>query len=322
MSRALQPRPDLTVLIRQIALAGESAGIGNHLDVELTSAVLEEAARFAYAELEPLNAREYESAPAIHDGHVRLSPDHIAAWKTFAGGGWLGLDTPEDAGGQGLPTVLAVSAQELFDRSCAAFGMLGVSTRSAVRLINAYADQAVRTEWVPPLLAGDWGATICISEVGAGSDLARIRTRARTDAGGTWRIAGEKNWISFGDHNATQRIGHCVLAQTQAGLSLFLVPNSWDGAHNGVVLRRLEKKLGLHLSPTCALGFENARAILLGAEGRGLAQMFVMITNMRLNVGADMPASGCRGEGDRCRFPSRATPTCVARSWRWSRGSR
>lgn len=291
MSRALQPRPDLTILLRQLVLACESTGVHDALDSDLASAILEEAARFASAELEPLNALERDAAPSIVNANgegarVRLSPCHIAAWKTFAEGGWLGLDTPAEIGGQGLPLVLALAVQEVFDRACPAFGMLGVSARSAVRLIAAHADEATRAEWIAPLLTGAWGATICISEVGAGSDVARIRTRAGRDAQGIWHIDGEKNWISYGDHDATARIGHCLLARTDAGLSLFLVPDTWDDMPNGVLVRRLEEKLGLHLSPTCALGFEKARGIMLGSEGRGLAQMFVMIANMRLSVGA------------------------------------
>ena len=285
MSRAYQPRPEVAVLVRQVALACGNAGLNENVDLDLVSAILEEAARFAHAELEPLNGQEHEASPVIVDGRVRLAPQYIATWEGFAEGGWLGLDTPEQAGGQGLPVILAVAAQELFDRSCPAFGMMGVPIRSAIRLIDAFADAPTRAEWLPPLLSGKWGATICISEVGAGSDVARIRARARP-AGSGWRVTGEKNWISFGDHDATARIGHFVLAHTDAGLSLFLVPSTWNAGDNGVAVRRLEEKVGLHLSPTCALGFENARGILLGQEGRGLAQMFVMITNMRLNVGA------------------------------------
>ncbi|MDO9486806.1 MAG: acyl-CoA dehydrogenase family protein, partial [Sphingomonadaceae bacterium] len=125
---------------------------------------------------------------------------------------------------------------------------------------------------------------------GAGSDVGRLRTVARARADGTWAITGEKMWISFGDHDLTPRIGHCLLARTDRGLSLFLVPShlpSGDGPEqrNAVVVRRLEEKLGLHGSPTCALGFEEATAWLIGVEGRGLQQLFVMITNMRLSAG-------------------------------------
>jgi alkylation response protein AidB-like acyl-CoA dehydrogenase len=165
---------------------------------------------------------------------------------------------------------------------------LPVPIRSAVRLIDTYASPELRAEWLPKLLFGEWGATICISEVGAGSDVSRMTTTARPNDDGTWSITGEKQWISFGNHDLTDQIGHCLLARTQGakGLSLFLVPDRIDGQQNGVFVRSLERKLGLHLSPTCAMGFEDARGHLLGEEGRGLAQMFVMIANMRMSVGA------------------------------------
>ena len=113
-------------------------------------------------------------------------------------------------------------------------------------------------------------------------------TTAVNQDDGSWSIRGEKQWISFGDHDLSERIGHCLLARTAdaKGLSLFLVPDSSDGRRNAITGRRLEEKMGLHASPTCALGFEGARGLLLGEEGRGLAQMFVMITNMRMSVGA------------------------------------
>jgi alkylation response protein AidB-like acyl-CoA dehydrogenase len=168
--------------------------------------------------------------------------------------------------------------------------MLSVSQRAAAKLIAAYGDDATQTDWLPKLASGEWGATICISEVDAGSDAGRIRTTATPLGDGRWSITGEKCWISFGDHDLTPRIGHCVLARTPgaapggAGISLFLVPGGGEqGA--AVSVRRIEHKMGLHGSPTCALGFEAAVGVMLGDEGRGLAQMFVMITQMRIAVG-------------------------------------
>ena len=293
MQRAQQPPADTAILarhlgvIRELEQLRERSAEAAAADDELIAAVLDEAARLAHAQLEPLNAEEQSEAPVLAEGRVRLSEGHRAAWSGYVEAGLLGLDMPADVGGQGLPLVLAVAVQELFDRSCPAFGMLPVPIRSAVRLIGAYGDEALQAEWLPQLASGEWGATICISEVEAGSDVARIRTRAEP-AGEVWRIEGEKQWISMGDHDAVERIGHCLLARTPGakGLSLFLVPSSWEGGDNGIRVRRIEEKLGLHLSPTCALGFEGSRAILLGEEGRGLPQMFVMITNMRLAVAA------------------------------------
>ena len=252
-------------------------------------AIFDEAAAFAADRLDPLSLDGERNPPRWENGKVVTSALHGEIWRDYAQAGWLTLDLPENVGGQGLPLAVAVAVQEIFDRHSAAFGMMAVSGRSAARLIRAWAAPDVAAEWVPNLLSGEWAATICISETGAGSDAMRMTTTGRQDADGNWLITGEKHWISFGSHDLTSRIGHCLLARTQGqkGLSLFLVPDRLeDGSSNGVMIRSIEDKLGLHLSPTCAMGFEDAQANLLGEEGRGLAQMFTMITNMRISTGA------------------------------------
>jgi alkylation response protein AidB-like acyl-CoA dehydrogenase len=199
----------------------------------------------------------------------------------------------EAAGGQGLPLALAAAAQELFDAADPGFGMLAINARCAGRLLERHGDPATQAIWLPKLASGAWGATICISEPQAGSDVGRIRTRAVEEVDGTWRLTGEKCWISYGDHDLTERIGHFALARAQGapagtrGLSLFLVPDRLeDGRRNSVTATRLEEKLGLHGSPTCALAFEDAVAVPIGPPGRGLRTLFAMIVAMRLGVAA------------------------------------
>ncbi len=257
---------------------------------ETTVAILEEAVRFADGVLAPLNVSMDGAGAVVQDGRVRTAPGHQPAWAEFVAAGWPSLDHPVSSGGQQLPLALGAIVQEQFDRACPAFGMLPVPQRSAARLIAAFGDPAQQAEWLAGLAAGTIGATICMSEVGAGSDALQIATRARQDQAGAWRITGEKCWISFGDHDLTERIVHCVLARSEAPgappqLSLFLVEGG-AAQQGAVILRRIEAKLGLHGSPTCSLGFEGARGHLLGTPGRGLQQMFVMITQMRLAVGS------------------------------------
>jgi hypothetical protein len=296
--RATLPPADIDLIALQIELAPQIERVRSlqpsfaAADRETVAAILAEAAKFAEAQLGPLNEVGDRSGCTIVEGRVRTPPGHRAAWAQYVEGGWPALDHPEADGGQGLPLVLAAGVQEVMDRSCPAFGMLPVPQRSAAKLIAAHGDAELRREWLPRLISGEWAATICISEPGAGSDVPRLRTMARPLDERRYRITGEKIWISFGDHDLTPRIGHCLLARTPGtdGLSLFLVPDTIDGPdgatrRNGVVVRRIEEKLGLHLSPTCALGFEDAEGWLIGTEGRGLAQMFVMITSMRLAVG-------------------------------------
>jgi alkylation response protein AidB-like acyl-CoA dehydrogenase len=266
-------------------------------------AVLREAARFAARHLAPLAAAMDRPGCTLDEGRVRTAPGHAAAWREYAGDGWAGLTAPEAAGGQALPMALAAAVQEVMDAANPAFGMLGINARCATRLLASHGDAAMRADWMPRLASGEWGATICISEPQAGSDVGRIRARAEQRADGVWTVTGEKCWISYGDHDLTQRIGHFLLARPRGapegtrGLSLFLVADRLDdGRRNGVTVARLEEKLGLHGSPTCGLAFEAAEAVPVGLPGRGLATLFAMIISMRLGVasqGAAVAQAAC-----------------------------
>ena len=266
------------------------------LQSDMMAAVLDQASRFSTERLTPFDCGADRAGCALQDGRIVLAPGHEAVWADFRDAGWGAIDIPASYGGQGLPAALAIPVQEMFDRGSVSFGMAPGAARSAARLLQTHATPAIADAWIPKLAAGAASATICISEPDAGSDVGRIRTAATRCGDGTWRIAGEKVWISYGDHPLTDEIAHLVLARSDPsaagthGLSLFLVPSvikRRDGAaaRNAVVVRRLEEKLGLHGSPTCALGFEDAEALLIGAEGRGVAQLFRMIVAMRLQVG-------------------------------------
>jgi alkylation response protein AidB-like acyl-CoA dehydrogenase len=259
---------------------------------EMVEAVLDGAAHFASDVLVSLNNTMDAVGCKLVEGRVVTAPGHRESWANYVAAGWPAIEAAPEVGGQGIQLALTFAVQAVFDRACPAFGMLPVPQRSAAKLIEAFGDDATRTEWLPELTKGSRGATICISEVEAGSDLRRIRTRAAQDENGDWRVTGEKCWISFADHDLTEQIGHCVLTLApmpdgREGPTLFLVPSQLpNGTRNGIFVRRIEHKMGLHGSPTCVLGFEGAEARLLGEPGRGLAQLFVMIVNMRLAVGA------------------------------------
>ena len=260
------------------------------LDEGTIVAILEQAAAFATDTLEPLNRAMDAQGAQLRGGRVHTAPGHREAWAAFVANGWPSIDHEAGYGGQQLPLPLCLAVQEIFDRACPAFGMLPVPQRSAARLIAAFAAQDVKEALLPALASGELGATICISEAGAGSDVLQMRTRAREAPDG-WRISGEKCWISYGDHDLTDAIVHCVLARSDDGtamrpeISLFLVDTRVAG-QDGVQVLRIEEKLGLHGSPTCTLAFDEAPATIIGERGRGLAQMFVMITQMRLAVSA------------------------------------
>ncbi|QDL92797.1 acyl-CoA dehydrogenase [Paroceanicella profunda] len=265
------------------------AQLHGEVDDTLAAAVIGEAAKLAEAVVAPLDAVADREGCRLEAGRVRTPKGFRAAFHALGEGGWIGMDLPEALGGQGLPLALHTACQTFFDRACPAFVMAPGPSRCAAVLLAEHADAGLRDTWVPRLAGGDWAATICISEPDAGSDVGRIRTRARPAPGGGWHITGQKIWISFGDHDLTPRIGHCLLARVEGaaegtrGLSLFLVPSTReDGSRNAVHTLRIEEKLGLHGSPTCALAFEEAEARLIGVPGRGLSQMFTMIERMRL----------------------------------------
>ena len=265
-------------------------------DAEVVGFMLSEALRFASEKLAPFDTVADREGCRLEAGRVVLATGHRELWHDYRAAGWAGLDIAPEYGGQGLPRILATAVQECFDRASVTFGMVPGAARAASRLLQQHADTVLAKTWISKLATGDWGATICISESGAGSDVGRIRTSARRTTAGSWLVSGEKMWISYADHDLTERIGHIVLARPQGaaqgirGLSLFLVPSILDrqdgiAARNRVAVRRIEEKLGLHGSPTCVLGFEDAEGYMIGLEGRGVAQLFSMIVAMRLQVG-------------------------------------
>lgn len=282
-------RSDVDAMLDALSRTPNWARARGALDDETVASVLTEAAKLAEGVVAPLDLPADREGAVFDAGRVRVPAAYHPAFDALAEGGWLGLEQAEEFGGMGMPLTLFAAANPLFERAAPAFMMAVGGTRSAALLLAEWAEPAIRDDWVPALVAGERCATICISEPGAGSDVGRIRTRAERDGDG-WRVSGQKIWISFGDHDLRERIGHCLLARTNdapgtRGLSLFLVERG-----PGVTCERIEEKMGLHGSPTCALLFDNAPARLIGEEGRGLPQLFTMIRHMRLTV-------ACQGLG-------------------------
>lgn len=258
-------------------------------DSDILDPVFTSAAELAENVIAPASGVADREGCTVVDGRAIVPTVFVEVWRQFCDAGWIGADLPISLGGQGLPLAVHSGAQMLFDRASMVFGMLPGSTRCAAFVLDKYADDQTKAEWLPELVEGTRSATICISEADAGSDLARVRTKAVQADDGSWRVSGRKNWISYGDHNLTELICHMVLARTGTpesgtrGLSLFLVSNRTGSPDRANVhLERIEEKLGLHGSPTCVLNFDDAHATLIGEVGRGLPQLFVMIERMRL----------------------------------------
>jgi alkylation response protein AidB-like acyl-CoA dehydrogenase len=260
-------------------------------DPEAASELLREAARFIEGEIAPLDP-EGDATPArLIDGRVRVSPAFRSAYAQYRRSGWGRLATPSAHGGEGLPQALGACISEMMAGACASFQMMLSLAHGAIHAIEAGGTPAQRDRYLPHLISGDWLATMCLTEPQAGSDLGAIRAIANPGEDGTWILSGEKIFISAGDHDLTDNILHLVLARTPGtpggvkGLSLFLCSAELpDGQRNAISCMRVEDKMGLHASPTCHMAFDGAQAELLGAEGDGLAHMFVMMNAQRLEV--------------------------------------
>jgi acyl-CoA dehydrogenase len=269
-----------------------AAGRAGGLTPDDLTAILAEAARFAQERLSPENRRGDKIGSALANGVVKTPPGWPALYRAWAEAGWNGVDLPAALGGMGLPTRVAVATMEMWTSACMSFALGPVLTQGAVDALEAHADEALKAAYVPKLVSGEWTATMNLTEPQAGSDLGLLRTKAERQADGTYRITGSKIYITYGEHDLTEQIVHLVLARLPdapagtRGISMFLVPKLLpDGSRNGVVCTGLERKLGIHASPTCSMSYDNAVGWLVGEENRGLAGMFTMMNKARLFTG-------------------------------------
>jgi 3-(methylthio)propanoyl-CoA dehydrogenase len=269
-------------------------------DAELVREVVGHFAAFAAAEIAPLDERGDREGCRLEGGRVVMPPGFAAAYRAYAEGGWPGLAASEAHGGQGMPGPVLGAVSEIFAGACHALQMVTGLVPGAVRTLMEFGTEDQQARLVPPLASGEWLSTMCLTEPGAGSDLAATRTRA-TEEGGIWRITGEKIFISGGDQDMSEEILHLVLARTGGaeegvrGLSLFVCRSHRDdGSRNAVTVTRIEEKMGLHASPTCQLAFDGAKAELVGEAGAGLKAMFTMMNHARLDVALQGVAHAAR----------------------------
>ncbi len=286
----------------------------SHADLGVVDAILTEAARFTSKVLGPLNAVGDQEGSRLENGRVVTPSGFPQAYWSYVEGGWPGLDIPAEYGGQGLPLVLQAACAEMVNGACAAFGMLPLMERAATRLLVAHAPKFIVDAYVPKLAVGEWGATICISEAQAGSDVGRISTLAISREDGNYALSGTKMFITYGDQDFTEQIVHMVLARMPGapagtrGLSLFLVPKRLIqadgslGSLNAVEVSRLEHKMGLKASPTCVVNFDGAVGYLIGRKGAGLKAMFTMVNTMRLEVAMQGVAVAGAATGKALRY--------------------
>ncbi|SEA18564.1 acyl-CoA dehydrogenase family protein [Rubrimonas cliftonensis] len=282
------------------AMAGADAlgGLARFAEAgpDLRAAVLGEAAKLCEGALAPANAAGDAHGARLENGVVRTAPGFAAAHAALAEGGWYGVAADAAHGGMGLPHAFWCAANEMISGANLAFSMCPLLTVGHIEALEAHAPDWIRALYLPKLTSGRWTGTMCLTEPQAGSDVGALTTRAASNDDGTFAITGQKIYITWGDHDVAENVSHLVLARTPgapegaAGISLFLAPKFIPGAdgapgeRNRIKVLSLERKLGVHGSPTCTMAFEGATAWLIGEENRGLAAMFTMMNNARLSV--------------------------------------
>ncbi|MGF7170414.1 alkylation response protein AidB-like acyl-CoA dehydrogenase [Sphingobium xanthum] len=267
---------------------------------EMTGHILAESARLAEQGFAPLNAIGDREGARFADGKVTLPNGFAEVYADYAAAGWNGLSAGLEGGGQGLPFVLSVAVQEQFTAANMAFALCPMLSLSAIEALQAHGDEAMKALYLPKLVTGEWTGTMHLTEPQAGSDVGALRTTATPAGDGTYRLKGQKIFITWGEHELAENIIHFVLARLPGapagskGISLFLVSkylldaDGNPGVRNDVRAIAIEHKMGIHASPTCTMQFgETGDCVgwLVGQENGGLLAMFTMMNHARINVG-------------------------------------
>ena len=275
-------------------------GLFGDLSMDVVEAVLGEAGRLASEVIAPLNRVGDTIGTTFKDGTVTTAPGWKEAYTTWREAGWNGLAAAEQWGGQALPQSLNIACIEMWNAAAMAFAVGPLLTIAAVDALHAHGSDALKKTYLAKLVSGEWTGTMQLTEPQAGSDVGALRTRADRAPDGSYRIKGQKIFITYGEHDLTDNIIHFVLARLPdappgtRGISLFLVPkflpnaDGSPGKRNDVRAHSVEHKLGIHGSPTCTmiLGDEGgAVGYLIGEENAGMACMFTMMNRARLAIG-------------------------------------
>ncbi len=279
-------------------------GLLGELSDDLLDAVIEEAGRFATEEIYPLHKIGDEQGAKLEDGQVTMPDGWRELYRRWAEGGWNSIAAPAEWGGQDLGTAMSVATQEMWNSGAMAFAIGPTLTMGAIEALDKHGSDDLKATYLEKLVSGEWMGTMNLTEPQAGSDLNALRARAEPVGDGTYRIFGQKIFITYGEHDFTDNIVHLVLARLPdapagtRGISLFLVPKFMVnadgslGSRNDAYCHSIEHKLGIHASPTCTMIYGDGKhgdtpgavGWLIGEENRGLACMFTMMNNARIAV--------------------------------------
>jgi alkylation response protein AidB-like acyl-CoA dehydrogenase len=277
----------------------QSAGIQGYeeLEAEFISAILNEAGKITSEVLAPLNAVGDKEGCHFENGIVRTPKGFKDAFDQVRDGGWTGIDCDPEYGGQGMPYIIGTAVGEMFASSNMAFGMYQGLTHGAYSAIHAHGTDSQKQKYLPKMVSCEWTGTMNLTEPHCGTDLGLMRTKAEPQQDGTYKITGQKIFISAGDHDLSDNIIHLVLAKIPGGpdgvkgISLFIVPkfivndDGTLGARNSLSVGKIEEKMGIHGNATCVMNYDGAKGYLLGDMHKGMRAMFTMMNEARLGVG-------------------------------------
>jgi alkylation response protein AidB-like acyl-CoA dehydrogenase len=269
----------------------------DELEPDFTAAILGEAGKVATEVLQPLNVVGDTQGCILENGVVRTPEGFKAAFDQMCEGGWTSLDCDPEFGGQGLPYLMATAVGEYFVSANMAFNMYQGLTHGAYSAIHAHGTQEQKETYLPKMVSCEWTGTMNLTEPHCGTDLGLMRTKAAPQDDGSYKITGQKIFISAGEHDLSDNIIHLVLAKIEGGpegikgVSLFIVPKFMVGedgalgARNGVTVGSIEEKMGIHGNSTCVMNYDGATGFLLGTEHKGMRAMFTMMNEARVGVG-------------------------------------
>ncbi|MEM7733038.1 MAG: acyl-CoA dehydrogenase family protein, partial [Pseudomonadota bacterium] len=281
------PTKDMQFVLHEVLKISETDVPGYaDLEADFTSAVLEEAGKLASEVIAPLNVVGDTEGCHLENGVVRTPAGFKAAFDEVREGGWPGLDLPEEYGGQGMPVVLGTAVGEVFSAANQAFTMYQGLTHGAASAILAHGSDEQKNTYLPKMAACEWTGTMNLTEPHCGTDLGLMRTKAVPQGDGSYKVSGQKIFISAGEHDMADNIIHLVLAKIPGGpegikgVSLFIVPKfnvNEDGSlgpRNGVSVGSIEEKMGIHGNSTCVMNYDEATGFLIGEEHKGMRAMF------------------------------------------------
>ena len=309
MSDYAPPLQDMRFVLRHVADIDRLATMDGyeHADADTVDGILDEAGRFFSEQFAPLNRIGDQQHSRHQDDGSVVTPDGFPkAYRRYVEAGWPAVPFPPEYGGGGFPWLVGIALQEMMTSANMAFSLCPLLTQGAIDMLIHHGSETQRELYLPKMVTGEWTGTMNLTEPQAGSDVGALTTRAVPADDGTWRITGQKIFITFGEHDLADNIVHLVLARVPdappgtRGISCFIVPkflvgdDGSIGGRNRVECVSIEQKMGINASPTCVMAYEDAVGHLIGEPNQGMRYMFQMMNTARLSVGLSGLALGER----------------------------